>query len=656
MLYQANKIRTPQFFGPFYFWMFCGAPEDHDACLDAWANKTKAYVDTELLKFLRERQSKVAFQIPSDVMLIPALEITSAASDAQLSSFREVMNYDNLMRAFSHSGQYDVAGTIWMLDATSVDSQADSITISQIQSTMQLWSEETFVLSASKASLRRFSFDVPLPAKVVDTQVAQRREMTNTAVVMAQPLPMIAGRVMVMTWYGAIAKALRDGNEDRAFKLFEAALSVPIRLRLCPDGDACHLASLLFSETLFAAAAASGADSFWKFAEKAGKLSNVSNAINKNLSIPRLSAELKAYGLTFKGKQITDGNVRALKSLVPFVEESICGAAFSLAEVFCPELRDATMLMRIAQLSLARVGSTEEKLASARSFVLVLDCLRVFRLTGEEKGETYTVNKVSGQEKKTPGMVHVIFKRQDVVDFVLHEVELLSRELLASVEMFRTPLALVKRFAASGAKGLAAAYRFENSNTPDGLENLLALPVAIYRDDEIHDAKTRALIDFLWALQSRAFDDEILELCNQNMLGNTTNFLWHRYLNESSQGMGLKYRAFVDACTKGPIPQESRGGGLIGTSELTESDQQDLKKTQELLKNLRRKTVTFVALPSIGGASGADYTKAQMDKLWESMRFGHTYSRKKNRRSRFRSVSRPFPPERGQARSVDEHE
>ena len=155
-----------------------------------------------------------------------------------------------------------------MLDFLSSDAQQDSITICQFESAMRMWSEEAFHQSSSNSALRRYSFDVPLPAKVVDVKVAQRQDNNKNSVVMAQQVPMIAGRVMVMTWYGAMAQALREGHTNRVFKLFEAALSVPIRLRLCPDGESCHLASLLFSETLFAASAASGADSFWKFCEK----------------------------------------------------------------------------------------------------------------------------------------------------------------------------------------------------------------------------------------------------------------------------------------------------------------------------------------------------------------------------------------------------
>ena len=145
-------------------------------------------------------------------------------------------------------------------------------------------------------------------------------------------------------------------------------------------------------------------------------------------------------------------------------------------------------------------------------------------------------------------LVHGIFKRQGVVEYVLHEVELLSTELLASVEMFRTPLSLVQKFAASGAQGLAAAYRSATSACTEGLENLLACAVAAYRDDASQDAKRRALTDFLWSVRSTAFDDEIMELCFQDMQSNVagpprgghhvSTFLWHRYLKETLAGDG----------------------------------------------------------------------------------------------------------------------
>ena len=207
--------------------------------------------------------------MPASPLLIPPLQISDAASGARLTAFREVMNYDNLNSSFSQTAQYEAAGTVWMLDALT-PSRSDVVSISQLESAMWARSEDAFLLSSATPSSRRFSFDVPLPAKVEDQGVAQRLSDNDSGVLFATAVPMLAGRATVIAWYGAMGEALRAGNEDVVFRLFEAALSVPIRLRLCPDEDTCHVISLLSSENLYASSAAAGAGSFWKCCEKGG--------------------------------------------------------------------------------------------------------------------------------------------------------------------------------------------------------------------------------------------------------------------------------------------------------------------------------------------------------------------------------------------------
>ena len=132
-----------------------------------------------------------------------------------------------------------------MLDPIA-DVTSDAVSISQLEGAMIMWAEERFLLSSEHPPSRRYSFDVPLPARVVNTKVAQRMSDAESNVLMATGAPMLAGQALVMAWYGATAEALSAGNSDRTFKLFEAA----------------QLASLLFSETMFSSCAASGADSF----------------------------------------------------------------------------------------------------------------------------------------------------------------------------------------------------------------------------------------------------------------------------------------------------------------------------------------------------------------------------------------------------------
>ena len=133
---------------------------------------------------------------------------------------------------------------------------------------------------------------------------------------------------MAIAWDGAMPEALERaasgaGQDDvrdlehRVFKLFEAALSVPIRLRLNPDPDNCRLLSLRYSEQAFAVMGASGADSFWKFAEKVCGFGAFTKAASQ--SIPKATVALQQAGLTFRGKLLTENWVRALRALAPYV-------------------------------------------------------------------------------------------------------------------------------------------------------------------------------------------------------------------------------------------------------------------------------------------------------------------------------------------------
>ena len=243
--------------------------------IHAWSKDVKTRVDGLLLTYLKQNKDSFPHfkQPPADVLSIPPLAISDAASGANLTSFREIMNYDNLQSSFRRTGQYEAAGTMWMLDACGNSVSDESVTVAQIEAGRWQWSDDVFIQSSSNPDMRRFSFDCPLPARMQKPEMAQREAVGKQGVIMSAPLPMIAGKAHVLSWYSSADEAFQEKspNHQRITKLFEAALSVPIRLRLCPDEDACAIASLQYAEAAGTYAAASGADSFWIFAERVGK-------------------------------------------------------------------------------------------------------------------------------------------------------------------------------------------------------------------------------------------------------------------------------------------------------------------------------------------------------------------------------------------------
>ena len=142
--------------------------------LSQWVRSVKDYVDATLLGFLQRHKREVSFVLPEKCSMIPPLSITAAASGATLSAFREVMDFDHLEASFSRTGQYEAAGTVWMLDPICPD--IDEVAISQLEGCMGLWTEEAYIRSSDHVPSRRLSFDVPLPVKVVDRRVVQRLE------------------------------------------------------------------------------------------------------------------------------------------------------------------------------------------------------------------------------------------------------------------------------------------------------------------------------------------------------------------------------------------------------------------------------------------------------------------------------------------------
>ena len=194
------------------------AADQQEQHLAKWVEKTKVAVDAKLLRFLRLHQAQVHFPIPANVLDLVPLAITDAVSGSMLAGFREVMHFTRLHRSFEQTALYEAAGTIWMLNPVG-DPSSGSISISQLESAMKLWSEEAFLSSATQPMARRYSFDVPLPAKVVDSSVAQRKEKDKNAVVFTQPVPLLAGRAVVISSYGALVDALEraaSGANTRA--------------------------------------------------------------------------------------------------------------------------------------------------------------------------------------------------------------------------------------------------------------------------------------------------------------------------------------------------------------------------------------------------------------------------------------------------------
>ncbi|CAK0884989.1 unnamed protein product [Prorocentrum cordatum] len=238
-------------------------------------------------------------------------------------------------------------------------------------------------------------------------------------------------------------------------------------------------------------------------------------------------------------------------------------------------------------------------------FVFILDTFRVARLAGDvPKDEKLAVSRVCGRDCKSPGMLHALFKKKELAEYIFHEASLVHKEHGREMAAFKTPLRILQRFAASGADGLVASHRVSDpGGSADGMEILFALPVAEYRNAV--DCKSKAMIDVAWPLWSGAFDAEIVELARQEMQNSAPAFVWRTYLAETSQEVGVKCRAFVTACAGGPIPADPELDASLGL---------------------------------------LGYSVGQMQSVWDALSLGHRFARKNTDVRAFALSAELFPP------------
>ena len=94
----------------------------------------------------------------------------------------------------------------------------------------------------------------------------------------------------------------------------------------------------------------------WLLAERACRLTNVAAVLSKGEPQTKLENVIKTYGLSFRGRPLSGANCSALRGLYPFVFDSECSAAFETAEMYNPELREPTLLMKIGFACSGRGG------------------------------------------------------------------------------------------------------------------------------------------------------------------------------------------------------------------------------------------------------------------------------------------------------------
>jgi len=512
---------------------------------------------------LPKAKGGIDLQVPLHEVELPKIHKNSGKDDTT-STFRETWDNANAKIALETTQLYESAGSVYWFDLSQRSWEGKDVcwevSMAQYQAAVGAWSKDVLLASSKDARLRRYVFDGTYPTAIPSLgSLAQGKGDAKSPTF--QALPLLAGHNLVLGFYGACDECLREHDWARLLKLYEASVSLVIRMRLAPDFGNVVLDSLRWSEQIKMQAAA-GADTFLQFVSKATTHPKIRAASNK---IQTLQDALKEEGVFYGGKAINRSTTACIYAVAPFaaaeaVREAVeaCDAA---TQPHGASINEMTKLSRMCALA--------NTLAGAQSKLFLVYCAEAVRVGVEFKDlkvSELNVGFLTSQHSKRAAFVHLQSKRFEFDAWFRDAVATMAasvgrediREGLEKVlqEMPSSPRAFAAKYA-SGAKPKAAAgaqdetTKADNNTTRAGLREATEAKYDSLRG-MLRNTTPQLAADILYFTMTGQCDDEFMHLAQFDLEERSISF--SDYVKQASDGgeIGALQRAYV-AYTKSLI-------------------------------------------------------------------------------------------------------
>ena len=274
---------------------------------------------------------------------------------------------------------------------------ADEPTWTQYGAASGAWTPDSLVRSSAKNErLRRFIFPGFVPSGVKSLVEAKQMLDSKSGL---KDLPACGALSLLWSLIGAFDEALEMEKSQPVAadaliaKLYEASLTVTIRIRLAPEKDQLIIDNLSYAEVIRCTNMAEAAESFYVFTTRITQLSD----FDMEATGPKCVTKLKALGIQWRGKSCNTALAYAILAIAPYTKNPKCVSATRRLESVCPAFfSDQTRLMRIAQQISKETSNFDE---AEKTWATFMDWVRVSILTGAEGASTvgdFTVDNLAG--------------------------------------------------------------------------------------------------------------------------------------------------------------------------------------------------------------------------------------------------------------------
>jgi hypothetical protein len=333
------------------------------------------------------------------------------------STFKEPWNMTNCLQSLRQNGLYDGTMTIWQFLPTvkvwnDIDLTIEAVSWQQLDACMGLWSKAALTNSSEIEENQRLIFPGFLPTCTLNLTAIE--EMTKSSVSFFRDLPACGGHAVLWSLIVAMHDALASGDGERVMRLYEASVTVTVRMRLNPSKMQVQLDQMSFVDVLRIQGAASGATSFYEFGVSVLRLPEITG----QESGPELVKKLDELGVLFKGKKVDRNLAYSILSLVGMASTGRGQAAVRFLERISPSvLADPTKVLRMNQVIKKSCAPDEWQDA----LVCLMEAMGVAILSGDAKADDFTGDFLVPKARRATGFVQSQLTKRKFCKWFLDE-------------------------------------------------------------------------------------------------------------------------------------------------------------------------------------------------------------------------------------------
>ena len=202
------------------------------------------------------------------------------------------------LQSLRQNGMYEASSTLWQFlpalkEWNGIDLALDAVSWQHVEACKGLWSKTNLANSSEITENERYIFPGFLLTCLRAIDGIEELIKSNSAF---RDLPACGGHAVLWSLILAMDEALTCGDDERVMRLYEASITITVRMRIDPSKTQVQLDHMSQVDVIRMLATASGATSFHEFAIAVLRLPEVSG----QESGPDLVRQLETLGVVLK--------------------------------------------------------------------------------------------------------------------------------------------------------------------------------------------------------------------------------------------------------------------------------------------------------------------------------------------------------------------